>query len=125
VILDIDPIYYPRITSPTVLLSMNQQSFNKYIKRAGENCLVIVDSTFVEDVGNQPAYSYPITARTRLELEKEIVANIVALSIVNTMADLVSRQALQESVLKYTPEGSSDLNLQALELGRQLTHSYD
>ncbi len=121
VIMDINIIDYPRITRPTVLLSMNQQSFHKYMKRAGSGCLVIVDSTLVEEAGDWPVYAYPITGRTLEELGREIVANIVALGVVNTLAALVSFDSLKESVLEYTPQDSADLNLRALELGRRLS----
>ncbi len=121
VIVDIDPIDYPRITDPTILLSMNQQSFNKYSRRASSSkCLVIVDSTFVEDVGDWTVYSYPITEQTKKVLEREVVANIVALGILNALTGLVNSESLKESVLERTPKGSGELNVQALELGEKL-----
>ena len=120
VIVDIDPIDFPNVTRPTMLLSLNQKSFHKFSPRAGDDCLIIVDSTFVEDVQGRSAYSYPITRETIKVIGREIVANIVSLNILNTLSGLLDQEALKNSVLARAPKGTEEMNLKALELGEEL-----
>jgi 2-oxoglutarate ferredoxin oxidoreductase subunit gamma len=123
VIIDVDTIEYPKVTEPTVLLCMNQASFNKYIPRirAGE-CTVIVDSTFVSGP-YQDAYkinALPITRAAKDELGREVVANMLALGVINAATGLVDRAVFRESIYKLAPKGSGELNQQAFDLGYRL-----
>jgi len=124
VIIDIDTIEYPKVVNPTVLLCLNQASFNKYlpkIKRVGE-CVVIVDSTFVSGPFREEykVQSYPITQMAREKLGKEVVANMLALGVLNAAAELVDREIFRESIFELAPKGSGELNQEAFDLGYQL-----
>lgn len=122
VIIDVDTIEYPKVSAPTFLLCMNQASFNKYLPKVKPGCLVIVDSTFV--TGPLPEeykiQSYPITSSAREELGKEIVANMLALGVVNAATGLVDADIFRESIYDLSPPGSGDLNKQAFDLGYRL-----
>ena len=122
VIIDIDTIEYPKVTEPTVLLAMNELSFNKYLPLVARSGLVVVDSTYVGGpFPREPKiYAYPITRLAREKLGREVVANVVALAVVNAVARLVDPQALKESILKRAPVGSGELNQQAFELGYRI-----
>jgi len=120
VIVDIDPIDYPKVTRPNILLSMNQQSFNKFTPKAGEDCVIVVDNTYVHDVKGRQVYAYPITNETVKVIGREVVSNIVALSILNTVSGLLTSEALKESVLARAPKGTEEMNAKALELGQEL-----
>lgn len=124
VIIDIDTIEYPKVVNPTVLLCLNQASFNKYlpkIKRVGE-CVVIVDSTFVSGPFREEykVQSYPITQMAREKLGKEVVANMLALGVLNAAAELVDREIFRESIFELAPKGSGELNQEAFDVGYQL-----
>ncbi|HOL17582.1 MAG TPA: 2-oxoacid:acceptor oxidoreductase family protein [Bacillota bacterium] len=122
VIIDVDTIEYPKVASPTVLLCMSDAAFRKYLPRVAPGGLVIVDSTFVH--GPYPKdfniYAYPITRMAREKLGREVVANMVALALINAACCLVSRDILKESILQRSPRGSGEINLQAFELGYRL-----
>lgn len=122
VIIDIDTIEYPKVTKPTVLLCMNQTSFNKYLPRVEPSCTIIVDSTFVTDLirDDYSIRSYPITAMARDELKREVVANMLALGVVNAATGLVDRDIFRESIFRLAPRGSGELNQQAFDLGYRL-----
>lgn len=122
VIIDVDTIEYPKVTKPTVLLCMNQASFNKYLPKVDHDCIVIVDSTFVsgpfhKDYKIRP---FPITRTAREKLEREVVANMLALGVINAAACLVDRDIFRESIFKFAPRGSGELNQQAFDLGYHL-----
>ncbi len=124
VIIDIDTIEYPKVVNPTVLLCMNQASFNKYlpkIKRVGE-CVVIVDSTFVSGPFREEykVQSYPITQTAREKLGREVVANMLALGVLNAATDLLDREIFRDSIFEMAPKGSGELNQQAFDLGYHL-----
>jgi len=122
VIIDVDAIEFPKVTEPTVLLCMNQASFNKYLPRIKPGCIVIVDSTFVSGPFKEEyqVQSYPITSTAREVLKKEVVANMMALGVVNAAANLVDREIFKESIFELAPKGSGELNQQAFDLGYRL-----
>lgn len=122
VIIDIDTIEYPKVTKPTVLLCMNQASFNKYLPKVEPGCTIIVDSTFVsgsisDEYKIQP---YPITRTAKEKIGREVVANMLALGVINAATGLVDRDIFRESVFKMAPKGSGELNQQAFDMGYRL-----
>ncbi len=124
VIIDVDTIEYPKVTAPSVLLCMNEASFKKYLPKVAPGALVIVDSTFVQ--GPYPEEhnirSFPITRLARDKIGREVVANMLALGVVNAAAGLVDREILKACILSRAPKGSGEINQQAYELGYQLHH---
>lgn len=122
VIIDVDTIEYPKVTKPTVLLCMNQASFNKYLPRVDVNCIVIVDSTFVSGPFHEDykIRAYPITRTAKETLKREVVANMLALGVINAAAKLVNRDVFRDSIFKMAPKGSGDLNQEAFDLGYRL-----
>ena len=124
VIIDVDTIEFPKVTRPTVLLAMNEASFNKYLPKVVPGGLVIVDSTFVGGPFSTEynILPFPITRLAREKLGREVVANMLALGVVNAAAELVDREILMECILKRAPKGSGEINQQAFELGYQLYH---
>ncbi|NMA92031.1 MAG: 2-oxoacid:ferredoxin oxidoreductase subunit gamma [Firmicutes bacterium] len=122
VIIDIDNIDYPLVTRPDVLLAMSKASYRKYLPAVPAGGLVIVDSTFVDGPysSDHRVIHIPITDLAREKLGRGLVANIVALGVVNGAAGLVKKQVLAASVLERVPKGSEQLNLRALELGETL-----
>jgi len=126
VIIDIDNIEYPLVTRPGVLLAMSKASYQKYLPSVPPGKLVIVDSTFVDGPYSEQhkIIDLPITKITREKLGRELVANIVALAVVNAAANLVKPAVLADSILHKAPKGSEQLNLQALKLGGLLYNQW-
>ncbi len=122
VIIDVDTIEYPKVTRPTVLLSMNQASFNKYLPRVETACTVIVDATFVNGPFHEDYMirAYPITRMAKEVLKREVVANMLALGVINAATNLVNRDIFRESIYKMAPKGSGELNQEAFDLGYRL-----
>lgn len=122
VIIDVDTIEYPKVTRPTVLLCMNQASFNKYLPKVEPGCTIIVDSTFVSGSFHKEykVQSFPITRTAKEKLEREVVANMLALGVINAATGLVNREIFRESIFKFAPKGSGELNQQAFDLGYRL-----
>jgi len=122
VIIDVDTIEYPKVTKPTVLLCMNQVSFNKYLPKVEPNCVIIADSTFVSGTYSDDynVQLFPITKSAREIIKKEVVANMLALGVINAATNLVDRQIFKESIFQMAPKGSGELNQEAFDLGYKL-----
>jgi len=121
VVISREPIDYPYVTSPEVVVILAQEAYSKYGLNAPEGTLVIIDPDLVTpDPSQHPApLSVPAT-RTAREMGRVVVANIVMLGFLAAVSDLVSYEALRDSVLASVPEGTGDFNLKAFDLG----HSY-
>ena len=122
VIIDVDTIEYPKVTRPTVLLCMNQASYNKYLPKVEPGCTIIVDSTFVNGPFREDykIRALPITRKAREDLGREVVANMLALGAINAATGLVDREIFRDSIYKMAPKGSGELNQKAFDLGYRL-----
>jgi 2-oxoglutarate ferredoxin oxidoreductase subunit gamma len=96
---------------------MSQQACDKYAHDLKRNGLLIVDSAHVKRTPTTLAVRADLTAWAVEETEREITANVVALGFLVGLTDVVSREALQETVLARAPAGTETLNLRALQRG--------
>ena len=115
-------IDYPKVTSPDLLLVMSREAMERYGRDIKSDGIMVLDSTFVEEPEEPPCrvISLPITEITKKNFGKPIVANIVALSAINSIIGIVSEDALEKAVLKRVPRGTEDLNRSALQLGTSI-----
>jgi len=122
VIIDVDTIEYPKVTKPSVLLCMNQSSFNKYLPKVEPGCSIIVDSTYVSGPYREEynIIALPITKAAKEQLGREVVANMLALGAINAATGLVDRDIFRQSIFKLAPKGSGELNQKAFDLGYRL-----
>ena len=117
VILSDREIDYPEVIQADVVLCMSQQACDRYahdLKRSG---LLIVDSGHVQRMPTTLAVRADLTAWAVEATGREITANVLALGFLVGLTDIVSREALQETVLARAPAGTQELNLKALERG--------
>ncbi len=114
-------IAYPQVTKPDILLCLSQDAFEKYRSQTNSDTLMILDSSHV-DCGahlGELVRAFPIT-ETAVRVGSRVVANVVALGVMNALVGLVSPESLREAVSKRVPERFRALNEQALEAGEQL-----
>jgi len=121
VIISDEPVHYPHLIAPSVLVVMSQEAYNKYAPTLREGAVLIVDEDLVE-VHDLPKgvklFSIPAT-RLAEELGRKIVANIVMLGFFAAVTDVASVEALREAVRTSVPKGTEELNLEAFEKGYQ------
>jgi len=119
VIISDEPIWYPRLIAPAVLIALSQEGWNKYCGELREGGLALIEEDLVEP-GSLPKgarlFSIPAT-RMAEELGRSIVANVVMLGFFAALTDAVSVEALRESVRTSVPKGTEELNLTAFERG--------
>lgn len=119
VVLADEPIHYPHLIRPQVLVAMSQQACNTYLPALAEDGILIVDEDLV-DLPNVPptvrVYRVPAT-RLAEEMGFGMGANIVMLGFLVGLTDLVSLDALRKAVETSVPGGTAEINLKALARG--------
>jgi 2-oxoglutarate ferredoxin oxidoreductase subunit gamma len=117
VILSSESIDYPEVIEADVLLCMSQPACDKYAHKLKRDGLLIVDSGHVQRTPTTRAVRADLTAWAVEETGREITANVLALGFLVGLTDIVSHEALRETVLARAPAGTQELNLKALERG--------
>lgn len=122
VIISNDDIDFPKVTAPNVVLALTQVAADKYVESVREDGIVIVDSKIVlpETLKAQRVISVPILETATEKVGKSIVANIVAIGVIQEATQIISKEALESAVLSRVPKGTEDLNKMALDAGYAL-----
>ncbi len=121
VIIDKAEIDYPKVNKCDVLLSLTQESCDKYLKDLRSGGILIIDESIeLPERQDIKVYRYPIINISITKLNKPMVANIVALGIINGITNVVSNESLEKAVLTRVPKGTEDLNKAALTEGFKL-----
>lgn len=119
VIISDEPVSYPHLTRPHVLVAMFQESYTKYAGELREGGLLVIDQDLVRPDRVAPhvrLYSVPAT-RIAEELGRKTIANIVMLGCLAALDDSVSPEALKQAVRESVPKGTEELNIRAFERG--------
>jgi 2-oxoglutarate ferredoxin oxidoreductase subunit gamma len=110
-------IDYPKALKLDLLLAMNQKSCDDYYMDLKPKGILVVDSTFVNQVPIPRAYQIPFTRIARDKFKREMVANIIALGAISKLTPIVSARAIEAAVLARVPKGTEKLNRDALRAG--------
>ena len=102
-----------------VSLRQGQEAADKYAVGIKPGGLLLVDSDFVKNPpkGDYKIYDMPIMRTAKVEVGREIVANVIALGAMIALTDVVKRESGEEAVLRRVPEAFIDLNKKAYNLG--------
>jgi len=110
-------IDYPKALKLDLLLAMNQKSCDDYYMDLKPKGILVVDSTFVNQVPIPRAYQIPFTRIARDKFKREMVANIIALGAISKLTPIVTTRAIEAAVLARVPKGTEKLNRDALRAG--------
>ena len=119
VIISDEEIDYPKATNIDLLLAFTQESCRRYHGDLKDDGILLVDYNAVTELpkGNFKIYKVPIIEIARNQVGKLMVANIVALGIISSLAKIVSEEALESAILSRVPKGTEQLNLTAFKIG--------
>jgi 2-oxoglutarate ferredoxin oxidoreductase subunit gamma len=120
VIIDDEPILFPKVTVPDVYVIMSQEGFEKYGASAPESAIMLVDSTLVHSRPACTCIEVPATKEAKERLGRDIVANIVMLGALVAATGIVTRGAIEKAILDSVPKGTEKLNLAAMTRGFEL-----
>jgi 2-oxoglutarate ferredoxin oxidoreductase subunit gamma len=119
VILSDQPVLYPYVTRPDILVVMSQEAYTLFSPQLKDEGILIIEEDLVR-IGELPpgvrVYSVPAT-RIAEELGKKMVLNIVMVGFFAAIAQVVDPDAMRKAVAASVPEAYRDLNLKAFDRG--------
>jgi 2-oxoglutarate ferredoxin oxidoreductase subunit gamma len=119
VIIARSPVAYPQLLGIDLLVALSGEAARRYLGSLRRNGVFVYDSDKVSDPNLTSATSYGIPfAREALDATgKEQTTNILTLGAVVGLTEVVSREALEKSVVGMVPPGTEELNLTAMRAG--------
>lgn len=103
-------------------LVLNQQSFDKFVRRVKSGGTIIANSTLVAEVKPREDIKYVFAPMTGLanDLGSSRVTNMVSLGVLSSVCNLVEKEFLAQGMEKVLGESKKQflpLNLKALDVG--------
>ena len=118
-LLSSEPILYPYVTKPDILVVMSQEAYARFGPELKEGGTLIVEQDLVR-VNHLPretkVYSCPAT-RIAEELGKRMVLNSVMVGFFAAVTRLLEPDAVRKAIAESVPSHFRELNLQAFEKG--------
>jgi 2-oxoglutarate ferredoxin oxidoreductase subunit gamma len=119
VILSDDPILYPYVTRPDILVVMSQEAYTLFSPQISPNGILVIEEDLVR-IGDLPpgvrVYSIPAT-RIAEEVGKKMVLNIVMVGFFGAVSHALDPDALRKAVAASVPEAYREVNLKAFDRG--------
>jgi len=113
------PVLYPYVTQPGVIVVMSQEAYTKFAPELKEGGMLLIerDLVRVSDHKKQTRiYSVPAT-RLAEELGKRMVLNIVMVGFFAAVTQLLDPEAVRKAIADSVPASFLDLNLKAFDKG--------
>jgi len=118
-ILSAQPILYPYVTQPDILVVMSQEAYSRFAPELKDGGTLIIERDLVR-VSDLPretkVYSVPAT-RLAEELGKRMVLNSVMVGFFAAVTHLLEPDAVRKAVTDSVLSSFRDLNLKAFEKG--------
>lgn len=118
-ILSDEPILYPYITNPDILIVMSQEAYTKFSPevKTGGILLIEEDLVHVDHLrSGLQAFACPAT-RLAEELGKKMTLNIVMVGFFAAITGLLNPDALRQAVADSVPDAFVAVNLRAFDKG--------
>lgn len=119
VVVDTNPILYPYVHNPHVMVCMSQDAFTKFSPELRPDGILLIEEDLVKVSGLPPTvkvYGVPAT-RYAEELGRKMVLNIVMVGFFAAVTGLISEKAAREAVADSVPPATIDLNMKAFDKG--------
>jgi 2-oxoglutarate ferredoxin oxidoreductase subunit gamma len=116
-----DPINSPMAEKKDILIAMFQSALNEYLPTLKDNGILIIDPNLVTDVPKTNARVIEVNAtEIATKLGNRVAANMVVLGFIQESTGLMEREDLIDIVKDSVPEKFLELNLNAVDAGREL-----
>jgi 2-oxoglutarate ferredoxin oxidoreductase subunit gamma len=119
VILSGEPILYPYVAHPDILVVMSQESYTRFSPQLKPGGILITEQELV-NIDHAPAgirmYGVPAT-RLAEELGRKVVLNIVMVGFFGAVTNMLDPDSLRQAVADSVPPAMQKLNLQAFDKG--------
>jgi 2-oxoglutarate ferredoxin oxidoreductase subunit gamma len=119
VIISDQPINYPEVTTPDLLVLLSQEAYGMYSHNLVSEGWLMIDEDLVEIEAVPPGVHFYKIPATRIaeELGNKIVANVVILGALVALSDVISKEAMLEAVRASVPPRFLELNEKAFDAG--------
>jgi 2-oxoglutarate ferredoxin oxidoreductase subunit gamma len=115
-ILSDEPIDYPFVLKPDILVALSQEAYALYRPDACADGLLLIDEDLVIPNNGDTPYCIPAT-RLAEELGRRVVTNVVMVGYFTAVTRLVSREAVEKAIADTVRSKTLPLNLKAFEVG--------
>jgi len=119
VILSQEPILYPYVSRPDILVVMSQEAYSLFTPQIKKDGLLLIERDLVR-IDALPAgvrvFSIPAT-RLAEELGKRMVLNIVMVGFFGAVGGLLKPESLRDAIADSVPKAFVELNLKAFDKG--------
>lgn len=124
VIISSNPILFPRVTRPDILVAQAQDSISRFGDTLKTKGILIVDKDMVTAAPEkvEQIYGVQATSIARDLLKAPVTANMVMLGALCKVTGVVSRKALEQAITKAVPKGKERLNMEAFNSGFEKVH---
>lgn len=119
VIISKDEILFPNCRELDFLLAMNQESCALFAPEVKETGIILIDSTFVDQIPTGIVYKYPFTSAAIEKFGAAVVANMIALGVMSSVVEIFKMETWKRTLTKMSPERFRKTNLEAFDLGHK------
>ncbi|HKK96240.1 MAG TPA: 2-oxoacid:acceptor oxidoreductase family protein [Anaerovoracaceae bacterium] len=126
-LVDEKAVNYTKVTKPTCLLSLTQQSFDKYKENLADDAVLVIDNSINVPTSintSHKVYKLPILDSAKTIIKNPMSANIISVGAVNEVLSLTSKESLEDAVTAHIPKGTKESNVNAMNLGAKLVKEY-
>jgi len=119
VILSSDPILYPYVTHPDILVVMSQEAYTRFSPQLKPGGILVIEQELVridKMPSNVRVYGVPAT-RLAEEIGKKVVLNIVMVGFFGAVTNILDPDSLRKAVADSVPPAMQALNLKAFDKG--------
>ena len=114
-----DPILYPYIAKPEILVAMSQEAYEKFIDDLIPGGILLTDTDLVKPASKPKGvrwYSFPAT-RTAEEMGNRLFANVAMIGFFTAITGVVSVEALKRTLPDMIPARFIEPNTEAFDRG--------
>ncbi len=122
VLISDDEILFPKVIQPNILISLTQESYNKFSPVLRPGGLLLVDSRYVDVEKKVAAWhvSLPMYDAVMKHIGNPIVFNICMLGSLIGLSGLVKPESIMKVLETTIPKDFMDMNKKALDLGFEM-----
>jgi len=127
VLIDNEPIGYPRLTEIDFFLCLAQGAWNLFANHLRDDSIVVVDPNLVPKMsrGPQMIYSIPIIQITKQIVERPVYTSAVSLGIFCRLLPIIPMEEMMQTIEQNAPAGTVEKNILAFRTGYELIDKYN
>jgi len=122
IIISDSEINFPKVVQPNILVSLTQESYNKFSPIIRPGGLLLVDSKYVTIAKKVDAkhFSLPMFDSVMEKIGKPIVFNICMLGTLIGISELIKPASILKVLETTIPEDFMEMNKKALDMGMKM-----